>query len=533
MTKLGTVAVSFLFAGCLAIGQAQPPNASHQAASATADQHSQTDNGTGEVPMFRAHARQVLVTASVRKNAAKSVPEEVLKRHPGQKDVFAVRPAAQGLSSNDFRIFDNGAEQRINYLEEFDSSWRDINGQWAFYPHVRGVWGNFLSFALEKASAIYVIGYVPPPLQSGDCHTIRVVAGDNEVVLNRSGYCNTDEDSTATGDGGKLAVQMEDFAKSGKRGSINVMSRAFVFWSSGVLSLRGDKSRHDVGSVSGSALNSSSYVVTVHDPKAPATVQIATEYRLERRFWDYPCAKNHPAVSVLGVVYKASGEVAARFGDRYSCVQRGYYPTGFEPPPGAKAGTIQIPSRFNTAVELRPGDYVVHVVVSDGHNFGQEQMPLRVEAIASQALALSDIAANGILRDASSLLRDAAMVSPLALVPAPLVSKQTQFIPVPEERIWKSSSLPLYFEVYDPLLADRNPEVYFRMKITNLKDGVEELSAGPMSVANFVIPGNVVVPIALNVDTGKLRSGAYRIEIQASDSMGQAAEGRSAKFEIQ
>ena len=158
---------------------------------------------------------------------------------------------------------------------------------------------------------------------------------------------------------------------------------------------------------------------------------------------------------------------------------------------------------------------------------------MRVEAIASQALAISDIAANGILRDASSLLRDAAMVSPLPLVPAPLVSKQTQFIPVPEERIWKSSSLPLYFEIYDPLLADRNPEVYFRMKITNLKDGAEEVNAGPMSVAGFVISGNVVVPIALNVDTGKLGSGAYRIEIQASDSMGQAAGWRSAKFEIQ
>jgi hypothetical protein len=71
MTKLGIILVSSLFAGCFAIGQAQPPNASDQAAPSTADQHSQTDNGTGEVPMFRAHARQVLVTASVRKNAAK------------------------------------------------------------------------------------------------------------------------------------------------------------------------------------------------------------------------------------------------------------------------------------------------------------------------------------------------------------------------------------------------------------------------------------------------------------------------------
>jgi hypothetical protein len=93
MTKLGTVPVFFLLAGYLAIGQAQPPNASDQAAPATADQHSQTDNDTGEVPMLRAHARQVLVTASVRTNTAKTVPQEVLKRHPGKRDVFAARHA--------------------------------------------------------------------------------------------------------------------------------------------------------------------------------------------------------------------------------------------------------------------------------------------------------------------------------------------------------------------------------------------------------------------------------------------------------
>ncbi len=125
------------------------------------------------------------------------------------------------------------------------------------------------------------------------------------------------------------------------------------------------------------------------------------------------------------------------------------------------------------------------------------------------------------------------MVSPLPVVPAPLVSRQTQFIPVPEEKIWKNSSLPVYFEIYDPLLEDRTPKVYFRMKITNLKGEAEEVNAGPMSAADFVMPGSVVIPIALKVDTGTLRSGFYRIDIQASDSVGHATEWRSAKFEIQ
>ena len=62
-------------------------------------------------------------------------------------------------------------------------------------------------------------------------------------------------------------------------------------------------------------------------------------------------------------------------------------------------------------------------------------MPLRVEPIDGQALTISDLALNGILRDASWLLREAAWVSPAPLVPSPLVSKHAQFIPVPDARL--------------------------------------------------------------------------------------------------
>ncbi|HEV3512730.1 MAG TPA: hypothetical protein VGS05_13575, partial [Candidatus Sulfotelmatobacter sp.] len=194
---------------------------------------------------------------------------------------------------------------------------------------------------------------------------------------------------------------------------------------------------------------------------------------------------------------------------------------------------LPIPSRFNTQVELPPGDYDLHVVVSDGHEFGQARMPLRVEPIDDHALTISDIALNGILRDASWLSQEAAWVSPAPLVPAPLVSKHAQFIPVADAQIQKKSSLPLYFEIYEPLLADRSAEVYFQMKITDLKNGTLVMNTGPTSAAQCVIPGNVVIPIALNVETQKLQSGQYKIEVQAYDSAGRTSEWRMAKFEIQ
>jgi hypothetical protein len=533
MEKLAVVAVSVLVASCLSPGQVQVPNATVQAGPPVAGEPPQTDNGAGEIPTFYSHARQVLVTASVWKHEAKSaisVPQEILKRYPNAAEVYAVPPVARGLSASDFRIYDNGAEQKVNYLEEFDLSWRDVNWQWIFYPHIRGTWGNFLAGAVGRPAAMYVIGYSPPSSQSGECHTVRVVAGDNDVVLNRTRYCNTDEGDTATGERRKLTAQMENFAQSGKRGSIKVSSQPFVFWSSRVLSLMKD---NPAGTSSASPAANYTYVAVVHDSGAPATVQVATEYELETRSWDYPCPRDHPAIYIFGVVYKANGEVAARFGDTYSCLERGYYQINAAMESHSGRGTIVIPRRFNTHVELHPGDYDVHVVVSDGHNFGQVRMPLRVEPIDSQALTISDIALNGILRDASSLLPDAALVSPAPLVPAPLVSNHAQFMPVPDAQLPKQSSPPLYFEIYEPLLADRGAVVYFRMKITDLKDGSLVMNAGPTSAAQWVIPGNVVIPIVLKVDTEKLQRGTYKIEVQASDSAGRTTAWRMAKFQIQ
>jgi hypothetical protein len=312
MAKFAVVAVSALLASCFSTGQVRVPNATVQAVPPTANERPQAGSGAGEIPTFQANARQVLVTAAVWKHAAKSAawaPKEALKRYPSVADALAMPPVARGLSASDFRIFDNGAEQKINYLEESDSSVRDVNEQWFFYPQFWGTWGAFLSsdLFLVAPTATYIIGYIPPVSQSGDCHTIRVVAGNNDVVLNRTRYCNTDESETATVEGRKLAEKMESFARSASHGSIKVSSRPFVFWSSRVLSLMRDNPEASTGSAPRPAANYT-YVVSVHDSTAPATVQIATEYELGADKWDYPCPSHHPAIYVFGVVYGPTGK---------------------------------------------------------------------------------------------------------------------------------------------------------------------------------------------------------------------------------
>jgi hypothetical protein len=166
MAKLATVAVSVVVASCLSTGQWQAPNTTVQAAPPIANERSQAGKGTGQAPTFYSHARQVLITVQVWKHAAKSaawVPKEALKRYPMVAELLAIPPVARGLSANDFHVFDNGAEQRINYLEESDFSWRDVNEQWVFDPHMRGTWASLLSvdLGLVPPTTTYIIGYIP------------------------------------------------------------------------------------------------------------------------------------------------------------------------------------------------------------------------------------------------------------------------------------------------------------------------------------------------------------------------------------
>jgi hypothetical protein len=202
--NLAVLAVFILVASCLSTGQVQAPLATGQAVPPIRNERFQTGNETGEIPTFYSHARQVLVAAEVWKHTARtplSTSKEFLRRHPTVK-LLALPPEARGLSASDFRIFDNGAEQKINYLQESDFYLREINHEW-FVPDIRGTWGwgDLVSLpAFGLPAAVYMIGYIPPSFQGGGCHTIRVVAGDNDVMLNRTSYCGRKETRRANGE---------------------------------------------------------------------------------------------------------------------------------------------------------------------------------------------------------------------------------------------------------------------------------------------------------------------------------------------
>jgi hypothetical protein len=74
--------------------------------------------------------------------------------------------------------------------------------------------------------------------------------------------------------------------------------------------------------------------------------------------------------------------------------------------------------------------------------------------------------------------------------------------------------------------------VYYQLRITDLKSGSLVMNTGPMSAADWVVPGNAVIPIGLKIDTEKLKAGTYKLEVQASDSAARQSELRHASFMI-
>lgn len=275
------------------------------------------------------------------------------------------------------------------------------------------------------------------------------------------------------------------------------------------------------------------YVVEVHDARAPATVQVAVGFPgLEN--WPYDCPES-PAIHLLGVVYKSDGELAGEFSHAYTChkLTKNELPglTDSE----LRRTWVNIPDRFDTQLHLTPGEYELHVVVSDGKDFGQAYVAVHVQPLDVKSPTVSDLVLAGIVRYSGWVLLEAASLTPSPILPSPLVSKSSQYFPDSDAvtRVRKHIPLYVYFEIYKPQLPAEAVTVYYQWRITKQKTGSVVMSSDRISAAEWLVPGSVVIPIGLKLETENLKKGSYQVEVQASDSTGHQTEWRQAGFVVQ
>jgi len=576
MMQIVATAIVLLAACVAAIAQVQPVQAQPQSPANAQDDQSRAASSSDGTPTFHAEARLVLVTAGVWKRTADKEPDEslvpadILKNTPPMFLTHQLRYAKKldlRVTQSDFHIFDNGTEQHISYFRRTVSPLKDISKEyetsWRFYPKVRGTWGYLPGYfhpytvtmtgtpppgiTLEQLGIptkrsvfsgpriIYVIGYVPPALEAGKCHDVRVEVENHDVGLDRNQYCaaaSSRDIDEATQEGTEVGTRMRAFADSEASGSIRISARAFAFWSSRVSYFVTHNAAGGGTPAPGSDLN---FAVEARDSKAPARVLVAVEFAPAKKGWTLNCGQKVEALHVLGIAYKENHQIAGQFGDTFTCdpseLLRKELEIGENAP---KEYDVEAPDRLDAQMDLGPGDYDLRVVVSRGDKeFGRVRVPLHVESFDGQQLATSDVVLSSFPRDASKASDDVAAVSPAPLVPAPLISKNVQFLPDTETRIPRHVRLPVYFEIYEPLLKQQTAEVYMHFRVTNQKTGSVALDSGTMSAANWVLPGNPVIPVGFSLGTEDLDKGKYRLDVQASDSVGRSSASRQADFSIE
>ena len=120
----------------------------------------------------------------------------------------------------------------------------------------------------------------------------------------------------------------------------------FAFWSSGTLRLAREAS--PTGGPADQPETDLTYVVEVHDSKAPAALQIAVGFKFPELAWYFPCQKD-AAVYVLGIIYKRNGDIAGQFADSFSCLT----PLTWLMQASEDSGVL-LPSWFSSQINLPP-----------------------------------------------------------------------------------------------------------------------------------------------------------------------------------
>jgi hypothetical protein len=470
----------------------------------------------------------------------------------------------QDLTAKDFRLFQDGAEQPILRIDA-GAWWTLVRDNFGWHMQSsdtpRGIWSLSELSAIKRVPVInrdfHILAYVPPSSTTG-CHSIRVAVDRPKLlVFARNQYCagQTPSDPLyGTGQGNTLERDLS----SDKRGKIPLSLQAATFYAAG------NNSRVDI------------------------SLQFPWE-DLYRK-WNSSNWTLYARIAVMGVVRRTDGSVAARFSD---LLYPSYWPTFDQG--GAKyiswekasaelsggiprqlngaastmslgssdssygndtlaltfrnaAGEITpdvtsieaalnssdpfwIPTRYETQIDLPPGQYNLQVVLSDGWRLGRAEMPLSIDARDGMHLALSSIALCKRLRDAEVATTEDAAAN-FAPQYVPLVSKDIQFILAGDTTFEKTEPLFAYFQVSEPL-AKPAEKVTVEMRILDASGGRVLANFAPLDATPYQVAGSSLLRIARTIPIRQLPKGAYRLQVRATDSTEGSTPWRSADFTVQ
>ena len=442
-------------------------------------------------PDIRVEAREVVVPVFVAVRPFNGEDYEVL-----------------GLTTKQFHVFEDGKEQEIVKVtvEQF-LAWFVIDNLSPALLHEeiswspRGIWLGpdiplsivHLRYTQQSPLHLYFISYVPPPSPEGSCHQVKVQVDyrPKATAHFRDQYCNIKQSLFDFLSGTKLGVKMERYADSAKDGNIPV----------------------------------SLQVVALFGEAGSSRVQIATSFpwKALKRGWNGHTVRAD--IGVMGLVYDKRGTLVTRFSDNSLYFRQEWSICGNHCDSELAQKYESIPNGYLTQVPLPAGDYDLKLVVSDDVGFGRVQVPFTVKRYDLSHLEISGIV---LCKRFHDVLAEPAQYRRL-------VSNGVEFVPAGDTVFRKGDRMFGYVEVSEPSagVTSAPSKVQFQMRIADSKTGELKVDTGLRSAESSVQPGRPFIAVAQEIAFDKLPAGAYRLEVQASDSAGNHTAWRAASFTVE
>lgn len=412
--------------------------------------------------------------------------------------------AVPDLGARDFQVFEDGIAQEIEHVTPQHYNLRS-QARWLGMGQGRWVLPDL---PLYTPGGIYpwnwvfhLIAYSPPSSTPGSCHQVTVkVDRPNSLVYTRGEYCNDGQPAADPLNGTKLGDQMFADLNSPAKDEISLSIAAF-------------QSFHEK---SGVAAN-----IVIGFP--------ANSWR------PYNCNKPSKRV-VVGVAYRTDGTVVARFSDMFSLSNFNFVGLPLPPlVPSTGCISTEDPYQYEIQLDLPPGEYKVKVIFSDGKRLGRAEIPLTVEMHDGKRLAISDVALARSYREPKAGAED----DPVVDAAAPprtyisLVSKGFEVTPTANTVFHNGDPFDFYFEIFEPQPEFAAERVEAQLRIVDAGTGQVVKTLQPVDAAPYAKPGDPVIPIGGGIDISGLASGAYRLEVQATDSAGNSTPWRATNFTIE
>ena len=462
--------------------------------------------GQGADLTIRVESRQVLVPTLV-------VDEDRLRTTPKTGNLSAVND----LSASDFRLFEDGIEQKIErvaiehlrYAEIRDNrgshneysdtpkgkwSYSDIWPPTGFVPPSPDPPGSVVS---RSPGYFYLLAFTPRQSPDGSCHRVKVkVARRNSLVYARKEYCKIPHSASDPLKGTPLGRELTEQMNWREPGKLSLFSQiGYVYNSAGL-------------------------------PR----VYLAFEFpwqSIKRRWSD---GKLDATVGIMGVVQNKDGIEIAQFSDLACCGadEPHLVQTGDPYRDHSESDIFYVPNRYETQIDLPAGQYVLRVVLGDGARFGRIEVPLNIGAYDKKELATSTVM---LCKRFHPYRTNEYKVNQDYL---PLVSKDIEFTPTGDTRFHKGEPLIAYFEVYEPPLGKlRVPDIHVQIKVVDAKSGETRMNSQTVDVSSYVEADSSAIRVARQIPVENLPVGTYRLEVEAHGSTEKLTVRHTADFTVE